>query len=450
MIEYHLNYVFFEVQFMRVAGIIAEYNPFHLGHKKQIAYARETLGADYIIAAMSGAYVQRGAPALFPKHLRTKMALLGGADLVLELPVSISSASAEFFAAGGADLLDGIGVTDLLCFGSESGKINFFQTAAHVLSKEPEEYKRLLKSLLKEGNSFPSARSQALLSYLLETSPEDVPRDAAQFLASPNNILGIEYCKAIAKLNSSIRPVTLLREGAAYHDTSLTRNAAPSASGIRAFVKDYLKGAAEGKTGSSDSKFSFRGTDADELTGYLKNFLPEEILPLFIQSLSHNAFLTEDDLDLLLHYKLLSTAPEDMAGYLDLSKDLAERIANHLNEYSGFSQFVQILKTKELTYTRIQRALLHLLLGIRRSPSRQPYARVLGFRKDSTPLLKEIKKRSRLPLLTKLSNASKILDPDGMALLKENTYASNVYESLLCKKEGRPFLHEYARPLTIL
>ena len=150
---------------MRTAGIIAEYNPFHRGHEYQIQYTKEKLGADYVIIAMSGDYVQRGTPALLAKHARADMALRCGADLVLELPVSVCTASAEAFAMGGVSLLDGLGVVDLLCFGSESGEISALKELAEILVEEPEKYKTLLRNFLSQGLSFPAARSQALTEY---------------------------------------------------------------------------------------------------------------------------------------------------------------------------------------------------------------------------------------------------------------------------------------------
>ena len=136
---------------MKTAGIIAEYNPFHRGHEYQIQYTKEKLGADYVIVTMSGDYVQRGTPALISKHLRTEMALRCGADLVLEMPVSVSTASAEAFAMGGVSLLDSLSVVDMLCFGSESGEISTLQKLAEILVKEPDEYKHLLKSFLSQA-----------------------------------------------------------------------------------------------------------------------------------------------------------------------------------------------------------------------------------------------------------------------------------------------------------
>lgn len=199
---------------MKTAGIIAEYNPFHKGHEYQIRYTKERLKADYVIVAMSGDYVQRGTPALISKHARAEMALRCGADLVLEMPVSISTASAEAFAMGGVSLLDSLGIVDILCFGSESGEISALKELAEILVEEPEEYKKLLKSFLSEGLTFPAARSQALTEYF--KNPRNFNGDdfdgvltpllneVTQILNTPNNILGIEYCKALLRLNSRI------------------------------------------------------------------------------------------------------------------------------------------------------------------------------------------------------------------------------------------------------
>ena len=235
---------------MKVVGIIAEYNPFHRGHEYQIRYAKETLGADYVVIAMSGDFVQRGAPALMEKHVRAEMALLGGADLVLEMPVQTATASAEGFATGGVSLLDGLGVIDELCFGSECGDTEILMDVAEILVKEPYEYRDLLQQNLRAGMSFPAARSSALIGYIQEkiasglntlgTSSEYI----GLVLSSPNNILGIEYCKALLRLNSRIIPHALLRKGSGYHDTDfslLSDDKFPSASGIRNLMKKSEK-----------------------------------------------------------------------------------------------------------------------------------------------------------------------------------------------------------------
>lgn len=423
---------------MKTVGIIAEYNPFHLGHQFQLSYCRNQLKADYIVVVMSGDYVQRGAPALLSKELRADMALRCGADLVLELPVSYACASAEFFARGGVELLDGIGVTDLLCFGSEAGYMEPFYQTAEILCEEPSAYRQHLKELLKTGMNFPSARSQALIHYQKAANPLFDEEGFSAFLNSPNNILGIEYCKALRSLKSSITPVTLRREGAQYHSQCLTDTPMPSASAIRAFFTRHIREDASSSKEEETHDFS-----------QLASALPEPAFSLFQDALCRQAFVTEEDLDLLLHYLLLSSTEEDLCRHMDFSPELARRIKNRLNEYQGFLSFTDLLKTRELTRSRIQRALLHLLLHIEETPKKVSYARVLGFQKSAASLLKGIKEKGRLPLLTKLANAPKLLDADGLATLSQDIFASHLYESILSQKEKRPFVHEYQKPVLI-
>ena len=427
---------------MNVTGIIAEYNPFHRGHQYQIDYIKNVLRSDYVIVVMSGDYVQRGTPALLSKHLRTEMALRCGADLVLEMPVSVSTASAEAFAMGSVSILDSLQVVDQLCFGSEYGEVSALQGLAAILVREPEEYRRLLKSFLSEGRSFPAARSQALIEYFknphhFEGNDFDdiltsLVNQIIQILNSPNNILGIEYCKALLRLDSSIRPVTLKRQGMGYHDTVLNEQftSAPEHFASASAIRNALK---------SDSK----------INGVLKE-VPNEAASILETAVNKNEFLLEDDFSLLLQYCLLNETPESLISYADMSKDLAARICNQINHFENFTQFTELLKTKELTYTRIQRALLHTILKIREQPKEIPYARVLGFRKSSSPLLKEIKQHTTIPVITKAADALGILSADGQKIWNDNLRASNIYESILAQKTGRPFVHEYQKQLVLL
>ena len=407
---------------MKTAGIIAEYNPFHTGHEYQIKYVKEKLGADFVVIAMSGDFVQRGTPALFSKYVRAEMALKGGADLILELPVSSSTASAELFAKGGVQLLDGIGVTDILCFGSECGDTRILMELAKLLVDEPPEFQAALRLNLKEGMTFPKARSQALTEVLPE------PWKYQQVLSSPNNILGIEYCKAILREKSSISPVAIKREGNDYHEKSLAENIFPSASAIRKAIMDTYNART------------------------LENFLPESCRDVFFQTVSDHNYLLENDLDLIYRYRLLQETEELLCSYLDMSHSLARRILSCRNQYETFSQFANQLKTKDITHTRIQRALLHMLLHIHNVPEQIPYARVLGFRKSSASLLGEIKKHSRIPLLTKLSDASKVLqeNPHSLDLLEETTFSSNLYENILAQKKNASCIHEYQKQIIVL
>ena len=407
---------------MKTAGIIAEYNPFHTGHEYQIKYVKEKLGADFVVIAMSGDFVQRGTPALFSKYVRAEMALKGGADLILELPVSSSTASAELFAKGGVQLLDGIGVTDILCFGSECGDTHILMELAKLLVDEPPEFQAALRLNLKEGMTFPKARSQALTEVLPE------PWKYQQVLSSPNNILGIEYCKAILREKSSISPVAIKREGNDYHEKSLAENIFPSASAIRKAIIDTHNART------------------------LENFLPESCRDIFFQTVSDHNYLLENDLDLIYRYRLLQETEELLCSYLDMSHSLARRILSCRNQYETFTQFANQLKTKDITHTRIQRALLHMLLHIHNVPEQIPYARVLGFRKSSASLLGEIKKHSRIPLLTKLSDASKVLqeNPHSLDLLEETTFSSNLYENILAQKKNASCIHEYQKQIIVL
>ena len=438
---------------MKTAGIIAEYNPFHKGHEYQIRYTKEKLKADYVIVAMSGDYVQRGTPALISKHARAEMALRCGADLVLEMPVSVSTASAEAFAMGGVSLLDGLGVVDMLCFGSESGEISALKELAEILVEEPEEYKKLLKNFLSEGLTFPAARSQALTEYF--KNPRNFRGDdfdgvltpllneVTQILNTPNNILGIEYCKALLRLNSKIRPVTIRREGMGYHESALP---------VRSRDTEALSQTSQSPTDFFASATAIRNLilqdspDPDVLTSQI----PGQAFSVFQKAVNSGEFLTENSLDSILSYCLMKENGKSLSSYMDVSEDLARRIINQQNLLLSFSQSVSVLKTRELTQTRIQRALLHIILNIHTAPTQIPFARVLGFRRESSELLSQIKQHSTIPLITKLADAQNLLDSEGNQILSETVFSSNLYEKLLCLKTGRKFCHESQKQLIII
>ena len=439
-------------KFMKTAGIIAEYNPFHKGHEYQIRYTKERLKADYVIVAMSGDYVQRGTPALISKHARAEMALRCGADLVLEMPVSVSTASAEAFAMGGVSLLDSLGVVDMLCFGSESGEISALKELAEILVEEPEEYKKLLKSFLSEGLTFPAARSQALTEYFKNPrnfSGDDFDgvltpllNEVTQILSTPNNILGIEYCKALLRLNSRIRPVTIRREGMGYHETTVPEGDSASPSPDLQSSTDFF---------ASATAIRSLIQDPDTKTAnILSSQIPPDAFYVFKKALDSGEFLTENSLDSILSYCLMKENVESLSSYMDVSEDLARRIINQQNLLTSFSQSIAVLKTRELTQTRIQRALLHIILNIHTVPTQIPFARVLGFCRESSELLSQIKQHSRIPLITKLADAQNLLDSEGNQILSETVFSSNLYEKLLCLKTGRKFCHESQKQLIII
>ena len=398
---------------MCIVGVIAEYNPFHNGHQYQLNKIRRTLGAEYVIAVMSGDFVQRGAPALFSKYDRTRMALAGGVDLVVELPVAYSTASAERFAKGGIRILERLGVTDMVCFGCESCSVDELSEIARLLSEEPPVLRNSLRLYLGEGLSFPSARIKAVA----EALPGMDPRILTSLLSEPNNILAVEYCKALIRSGSRIRPVPLARTGGAYHDPRIGDGPYASASAIR---REILHHRAEDP-----------GSGEISLRERLQSVIPACVLPLVMEAVSGNRMVTENDLDLLLCYRLLKLEMDPLDDLLDVPPDLMNRIRRLLPLYQGFDQFCGILKTKNRTCSSIRRALLHILLELH--PQDEPdYIRVLGFRRDSTRLLGMIREQAGCEVIIKPSRSVSLRGD------RTELFASELYRSLLCSGRGFP------------
>lgn len=416
---------------MNITGIIAEYNPFHNGHLYQVEQVKKS-GADYIIVVMSGDFLQRGTPAILDKWTRARMALSSGADLVIELPAVFATASAQYFARGGVSILDKLGVLNTLCFGCESNNLSLLKECASYLWKEPDAYKEKLQAYLKEGKSFPKAREEAL-SNLLGT-------DAAAFVSSPNNILALEYCIALLERNSSTQPLPILRKGSGYHEEDLAENVLPSATAIRSLLTEQMNNSAT--------------SNENDFTTHLSIHLPKHVASILEEN-QNKLLLSQDALSLLLKYKLLSKSNE-LETYADVTPDFADKIRKNLNNYENFTQFADLLKSKDLTHTRITRALSHILLDITQNMYTDAkeydyacYARVLGFKKSALPLLSEIGKNSSIPLITKLADAHTQLSPQDYALLEHDIFCSHVYESVIADKASSPFQNEFTRQIVI-
>ncbi len=409
---------------MKVTGLIAEYNPFHNGHAYHMEQARRVTDCDYLIVVMSGDFVQRGEPAILNKYLRTKMALSLGADLVLELPVSYSCASAEYFAAGAVSLLDCLGVVDALCFGSETSSLSPLLEAASVLEQEPKGYQKSLRAALKSGASFPSARQKALTGLLSES--------AMDCLAHPNNILGIEYLKALIRLKSHVVPYSIPRIASGYHENQLNV-----------------------ETGISSATSIRRILLSGEVSS-LKAHMPKACFDLLIGSLSDACPITSDDFSLLLHDRLRDATPATMGRILDFSPDLARRICNCRESCTTFEGYVDLIKTKQITESRIRRSLLHLLLSIETSQVRQQivrgwhsYVRILGFQKSAAPLLTLIRESCPLPLITAPAKAETFLEPFALQVFRKDLQAVGLYESAAAVKFCRPPLSEHRQKLLV-
>ena len=412
---------------MTAAGIIAEYNPFHNGHEYHIRRTREETGADYVIVAMSGNFVQRGAPALVDKYRRTRSALLAGADIVLQIPPSYSLASAEGFAEGAVSLLMSTGVVQYLSFGTEAGTLNDISKISRILADEPSDFKKSLQKHLKSGITFPNARSRALI----ECCPEMT--GITELTSSPNNILAIEYLKSLIRSRSTIKPVTIRRFGAGYNDPYIPGQSGISAKAIREAVS--------------------YGSYNDSIAEYM----PEESFESIREAIEKKQVLTEDDFSEMIVYKLIMERQQRYTKYLDVSDDLSDRIVNNLDKYTGFSDFCNLIKTKDKTYTRVSRALFHILLGIKdkAEDSREytgqcPYIRILGFRKNAESLVSDMKSSASVPIISGYTDAEKNLYSEQLRQLKDESRIEDLYFAVQTLKSGIPSKPDMSRPLIVL
>lgn len=401
---------------MKTVGIIAEYNPFHTGHEYHIEKARQITGADCVVIIMSGDFVQRGAPAIADKFTRAEAALIGGADLVIELPVIYSTGSAEIFATGAVSVLNRLGGIDYIAFGGESDDIEALNQMADILHNEPVEFKELLQKGLRKGLSMPVARKEALTTLLPEISAA---------IDTPNNILGVEYLKALKAFCSSIQPVIIKRMGSGYHSGELSEEFASATALRECFsVEDFSN---------------------------LSNFMPKKVFELYCSKHCSALPVFPEDMDMLLYHTLISVQNE-LENYLDINNNLANKINNILKsgKILSFNDLVMALKSKELTYTRISRALLHAILGITNDDlamvkdNNYPcYGRILGFSETGRKFLNNIRKKTELPLITNLSDNMEGLTDLEKKLLQKNIFAANIYRNIVKTKFGITMKDEF-------
>ncbi|WP_051195249.1 nucleotidyltransferase family protein [Pseudobutyrivibrio ruminis] len=385
-----------------VVGIVAEYNPFHNGHKLQLDYAKNVLKADTIIIAMSGSFTQRGEIACFDKYIRAEAALLCGADIILEIPTIFSTSSAKEFASAGISLLAATGIVDTILFGAECDDVNLFMNSANKLI-ELESNGTLdndIKASLALGETYAVARSKALESYI-----------PSNLINSPNNILGLEYCRYIRENKLNMNIAILKRAVNEYNSKKLTGKIS-SASAIRSHLYKYN--------------------------------LIEAVPELTTDIYNNNVSLMPDDISQMLHYKLLST--NDFSIYLDCNEDLSDRINKSKDKYICFTQFCDLLKSKNNTYSKISRVLCHILLDITwdefnslKEKGYIKYLRMLGFSKNGSNVLGQIKKSSSLPLVT--SPNENVYHTD--------LYSSDIYRAILTSKTKEIIPTEYTRKFTL-
>ncbi len=410
---------------MRTAAIIAEYNPFHSGHAYQIARTRLMSGADYIIVIMSPDFVQRGESAAMDKYTRTRMALDGGADLVLELPTFAATGSAQYFARTAVRTLNALGCVDRLSFGCENPDITVLNAVSHIITAEPEEYQTALRSALAKGHSFPVARAQAITAYCQTHHVPDLSGEiAARVLSEPNNILAIEYLAALNLTESTIRPLPILRLGSYNSLTPDSQQGLASASALREMLR----------------------TRPETWRSEFARYIPTESLEALSDTTRADFLQRQTSYDKLLQFRLLQEPSYDK--YFDISEDMSNRIARMLPSYRSAQQFTRLVQTRQVTEAYVRRALLHIFLGIEEKQVRTflnegaGYARILGFSRGARPLLHIMQQTSAIPLITKPADAQDRLDPVSFEMFEKDIYCSTMYQ-LLGTKSDEPIRSEY-------
>lgn len=387
----------------KVLGIVAEYNPFHNGHLYHLTESKKLIGADYTIAVISGNFVQRGDTSLVDKWAKAEMAIKSGVDLVIELPLLYSISSAENFAEGSIKILDSLKIVDCISFGSELCNLDTLNDFATILYNEPKEFVTILNHELRKGFSYPKARENALLMYL-----NDI-RKYANVLSSPNNILAIEYLKALKKYKSTITPVSIKREKTNYNDTNIVDGFA-SATAIR-------------KIAGTNNVWN------------LREVMPKSSFDIMYDCLgsgktvpSINRFERE------IIYNLRKMSVEEISNLADVSEGLEYSIKNAVNSCNTINELVNIIKSKRYTTTRLKRILLYALLGITKkdmASSRKvnPYVRVLGFNDKGKELLSGIAHAN--PKLEIITSVKKYIETTSNKSLKnmlqKDIIATDIY-----------------------
>ncbi len=420
-----------EVLILKTACVIAEFNPFHNGHKYIADMAKERCGADYVVALMSGDFVQRGAPSIISRSKRTEMALACGFDAVVALPTRYATCSAEDYARHAVRMANELGCIDTLFFGSECGEIDRLTQIARILADEPEDYREHLQEYLKEGHSFPKARALAL--------PE-----SGDILCSPNNILGVEYIKAILRSGSDIVPATCRREGAGHASTE-PASATCSWEGAGHASMEL--------TGVFSSATAIRGhllENGNDPGGAeaVRASIPESAYSMLMEEYDHKRMLGENDLSFLLASSLWqASSSKDLMSYLGVTQQLANAAFAAKENCISFTDFAMQLKNRSLTYTHISRALLHIALKIEKDKRVSDIAHVLGFRKGAATLIARMIRTSSIPVITKPAREVAGLGVGARALFEEEIGLSNLYNVLVSQRSGEPVRNELSNRL---
>lgn len=385
---------------MKTVGIIAEYNPFHNGHKYQIKKAKELTGADTVIVIMSGSFTQQGNIAITDKFKRAEMAIKNGADLVIELPTIFAVSSAEMFAYGAVSILDKLNIVDYLVFGTECADIDILNSIATKLLTNNDAINTAIKNEIKNGISYASARDNTLKTILTENEYNE--------FSKPNNILAIEYIKSLKTLNSNITPIGITRKNANHNDDNLnSEDVFSSATSIRNKLEETKN------------------------TNDIVNFVPNETYEILNSSnISFN-----EDMFKLLRYKILSLGKENIKNIYDVSEGLENKIYDEVINSKTYDQLINNIKSKRYAMSRIKRILVHILLDITKEKyeilSDTYYARILKINKGNN-FLSTLNKSSSIPILANINdNNIDNLEQKTKESLLLDFNSTNIYE-IIC------------------
>lgn len=383
---------------MKICATIAEYNPFHLGHKKHIDYMKSELGAEKIVVIMSGNFTQRGEIAVMDKFTRASHAIKAGASLVIELPTVFATANAETFAKGAVNILSSLNAVDGICFGVESGNKASYLELAKAMNNESKEFKKVLKEKLDSGISLAKAKFEAVKELGDERFDEAL-------ISSPNNVLGLEYTKAILSAKSNMDIFPMHREGD--HNDKTLKKGITSATSIREAIKD-------GKGKSA------------------KKCVP----PFVFDDFCPYPF----DFDKVLLSSIVTATAEELALVPDCTEGLENRIKAFIKDNHDLQTLVDKISTKRYTKTRVQRILLSNLLGIDNTLvkdclSSPLYAKVLAVDKKDKEIISVLSSKSSLPLLTRKSDSA-MLKKTALSCFEKDTLASDLYALISNKKQN--------------
>lgn len=398
---------------MQAVGLVVEYNPFHNGHLHHVQQAKLSTQAEVAVAVMSGQFLQRGEPALVDKWHRTKMALASGVDVVIELPYIFSTAQANQFASGAVQLLQAMQCS-YLAFGSEQGTIEPFLNSYNLIDSNRMKYDQIIRESVQQGKSYPQAL-HAAYEQLKQLHPNSYID-----LAQPNNILGFHYVEAIKKHQCTMKPTTIQRIAAGYHDAIDVNSEIASATGIRQAL--------------------FSGQSLQEISNYLPDASVQQLNNWL---LTHGQFTSWESFWPLLKYAILRHTPMQLRSFADVSEGLENSLIKHAHTSETYSDFMNALKSKRYTWTRLQRMLTHIYTGITKEQlhaySEPSYIRILGMTKNGQQYISNIKKTLQLPLISRVAAVN---DP----ILEIDLHATEMYQLGIAQFSNKKIDEDYKTP----